>query len=354
MSQKTTYSKFFVPPKYLEMPAVSVEISPAGISFLTTKKSEVGILPDNYGFVPLPAGVISGGEILKKELLIKALADLKKKLKVSFARLSIPEEKTYIFKTNLPKLEPKEIRDILDFKIEENVPLTAKEAVFDYDVIPNFKNKNGMDVVVSVAPLKTVEELQVVFEVAGLKPIFFSPESNNVAKSVVKNSNEQVVVVVNIRESNIVLSLVIYGVVCQTSSISFGSSTFTELLAKYLKISKEEVVKIKKQKLYAENADNMEIFSYLINTISAIKDETYRFISYCNEREDVDGQVDRIILCGQDALIIGLDKYLALNLNMPVSVANVWANNFDIDVYVPEISKSDSMDMAVVNGLSLL
>ena len=353
MSKKASYSKLFAPPKFLEMPAVCVEILSTGISFLSTKKNEIGILPINYGFIPLPKGAVYGGQILRKDPVIKVLTEIQKKTKASFARLSIPEEKTYIFKTHLPKLEPKEIRDILDFKIEENVPLSAKEAVFDYDVIHNSKNKEGMDIVVSVAPLQVIEDFQTVFEVAGLTPMFFSPESNNVAKSLVKDSNEQVIVLVNIRESNIILSLAIYGVVCQTSSISFGSSTFTELLAKYFKVSFEEALTIKKEKLYSENPDNMEIFSYLINTISAVKDEIYKFISYCNEREDVDGQVDKIILCGRDSLIVGFDKYLSVNLNIPVSVGNVWINNFNTNDYVPEINRVDSMDLAVINGLSL-
>jgi len=340
----------------LEMPAVSLEISPEGIYFLSTKNTEKGVLPDIYGLEPLPEGAVSRGDIIKKEPVIKALMEIKKKTKTNFVRFSISEEKTYIFKTNLPNvssLDPKEIHDILDFKIEENVPLSTKEAVFDYDIVPTTKDSDGTDVVVSVAPLKTVEELQNIFELAGFTPIFFSPESNNVAKSIIQDGNEQIIVIVNIREATIVLSLVIYGVVCQTSSINFGSSTFTELLAKYFKVSQEEALKIKKEKLYSENPDNMEIFSYLINTISAIKDEIYKFVSYCNEREDVVSRVDRIVLCGRDALIFGFEKYLSLNLDIKVDIANVWINNFDLDVYTPEISKPDSLDMAVVNGLSL-
>jgi len=353
MSHKALYSKLFTPPKFLEMPAVSLEILPTGISYLLTKNTEKGLLPDIYGFVPLAEGVISENEIVKKETVIKALIEIRKKTNVSFVRFSIPEEKTYIFKTHLPNLTPKETHDILDFKIEENVPLSAKEAVFDYDIVPNTKYGEGRDIVVSVAPLKLVEDLQTIFETAGLTPIFFSPESNNVAKSVIKDSNEQVIVVVNIKETNIILSLVIYGVVCQTSSINFGSSTITDLLAKYFKVSKEEALKIKKEKLYSDNSDNMEIFSYLINTVSAIKDEIYKFISYCNERADVVSQVDKIILCGQDAQIVGFDKYLEVNLGMNVSVANIWVNNFDLDSYVPEIGRQDSQQLIVVNGLNL-
>jgi len=352
MSHKVSYSKLFKPPRFLEMPAVSLEISADGISFLTTKNTDKGRIPDIFGVIPLPEGSIIHGEIIKREIIMTSLEEIKKKTNVSFARLSIPEEKTYIFKTHLPNLQPEEIRDILDFKIEENVPLSSKEAVFDYDVIPN-SSKSGLDVVVSVAPLKLVDELQTIFNTVGLTPVFFSPESNNVAKSVIKEGNQQVVVVVNIRETNIVLSLVIYGVVCQTSSLNFGSSTFTDLLAKYFKITPIEALKIKKEKLYSDDPLNMEIFSYLINTISAIKDEIYKFISYCNEREDVTSQVDRIILCGRDSMIVGFEKYLALNLNMNVDIANVWVNNFDLDSNIPEINKLDSLDMAVVNGLSL-
>jgi len=353
MPYKVFYSKLFAPPKFLEMPAVSLEISSDGISYFLPKNTAEGHLPDIFGFIPLPSGVVSQGEILKREPILTALAEIKQKTKVSFARLSIPEEKTYIFKTHLPILEPKEVRDILEFKIEENVPLSVKEAVFDYDVIPNFKKGDGMDIVVSVSPLKIIEELQLVLNIADLTPVFFSPESNNVAKAVLKDHNQQVVVIVNIRDSNIILSLAVYGVVCQTSSINFGSSTLTDLLAKYFKVSVEEAVKIKKDKLYNDNPDNMEIFSYFINTISALKDEIYKFISYCNEREDLDTQVDRIILCGRDSMIVGLDKYLSLNLNIPVEVANIWVNNFKLDNYIPEINKTDSLDQAVVNGLSL-
>jgi len=353
MSHKVLHSKLFIPPKFLEMPSVSIEIEPRGITFLSAKNTEKGLLPLTHGFIPFQEGTITLGEMVKKEPIIKALIDIRKKTGVSFARLSIPEEKTYIFKTHLPNLKPKEIHDILDFKIEENVPLSAKEAVFDYDIIPSLEDASGLEVVVSVAALTMVEELEGVLDQAGLTPVLFSPESNNVAKAVIKSSNEQVIVIANIRESKIILSLVIYGVVCQTSSINFGSSTFTELLARYFRVSFEEALLIKKKKLYSDNVLSLELFSYFINTFSAIKDEVFKFISYCNERKDVTGQVDRVILCGHDALIVGLDKYLSLNLNMRVDVANIWLNNFDLDTYVPEISKVDSLDLAVVNGLSL-
>lgn len=354
MSQKASYSKLFVPPKFLERPAVSLDVQSQGISFLTLKKNEKGLLPDIYGLMPLPAGSVVHGEIIKKDQVVKALTDIKVKTKMSFARFSLPEEKTYLFKTRLPDLEQGEIRDILEFKIEENVPLSAKESVFDYDIVPGSRGANGTELVISVSPLKFIEDWQAVFELAGLSPCLFSPEASNVARAVVKKTNEQVIVVASIKESNIIMSLVVRGVVCQTSSVDFGGATFTQALAKHFGISPEEAQKIKKEKLYSDGVLDQEIFSSLINTVSAIKDEIYKFVSYCNAREDVTGNVERVILCGQDAMIAGLDRYLSANLDLNVEVANIWANNFDLASYIPEISKLDSLDLAAVNGLSLL
>lgn len=353
MSQKAYCPKLFLPPKFLSRESVSVEILPEGVHYLLSKKTPVGLTPASYGFIPLPVGSVSLNKIEKRDLVIKALVDIRKKTGVNFVRFSIPEGSIYFFKAHTPNLKPKEIHDILDFKIEENVPLSAKEAVFDYDIIPNLRNTPGLDLMVFVAPSKVIEEYNTIFELAELMPIFFSPESNNVAKAVVKQSNEQIIVLVNIRGSKVVLSLVIFGIVTQTSSINFGGSTFVDSLVKHYNISFEEAVKMRNEKLYRENPLNEEIFLHLINSISVIKDEIYKFILYCNQRKDIDGQVDKVILCGRDAMIVGFEKYLSSNLNIKVEIANVWVNNFDLNAYVPEINKLDSMDLAVLNGLNL-
>lgn len=353
MSQKVSYSKFFAPPKFLEMISVSIEIVQSGIYFLVNKNTDIGLIPDKFGFVPLSEGDVVYGDIIKKESIIRALIDIRKKTGVRFARFSIPEEKTYIFKTHLPTLKTKEIRDVLDFKLEENIPLASKETVFDYDIVRSPKDKTGMDIVVSAAPLKSVEELEDIFQSAGLTPVFFSPESNNVAKAVISPGNEQVLVIVDIKDNLTILSLVIYGIVHQTSSINFGSSTFVDLLAKNNNISLAEAYKIEKEKLYTDSQNTAEVFSFMINTISVIKDEISKFISYCNEKEDVISRVDRIILAGRGAAVVGLSRYLSTNLDLPVDIANIWLNNFELNDYIPGISKVDSLNYGTVNGLSL-
>ncbi|MFA7252857.1 MAG: pilus assembly protein PilM [Candidatus Paceibacterota bacterium] len=353
MSHQVSYSKLFAPPKFLAMPSVAVEILPNALRFFSTKNTEQGLLPDKYGQIDLEERAIVRGEIKKPEVVLKALKEIRRTTGLNFARFSIPEEKTYIFKTQLPNLEPKEIRDVLDFKLEENVPLSSKEAVFDFDIVSNHKISSDIEVVTSVAPLKFIEEWQNIFVAADLLPVLFVSESSNVARSVIHVGNQQTVVTVNIKEATTIFSLVVSGTVYQTSSINFGSSTFTDLFCKYYKISPAEALKLQKEKLYSSHDDNMEVFSYLINTISAIKDELSKFILYCNEREDVATEIDRVVLSGQEAMIIGLAEYLSLNLDLRVDIADIWTNNFKIAEYVPEIGRVESMNYSIVNGLSL-
>jgi type IV pilus assembly protein PilM len=343
MSHKVSYSNFFTPPRFLQMPAVSVQILENSIRYLTTKKTAYGLIPDQFGVAPLISGDI-----------VKTLIDIRKKTGAKFVKFSLPEENTYIFKTKLPCLKSEEIRSILDFKLEENIPLTSKEAVFDYDLVKSSNNHSSeMDLIVSAAPIKNIEDFQTIFQSAGLIPIFFSPESSNIAKSIVKEGNEQAIVIVNIKENKIILSLVVSGSIYQTSSLTFGGANFTNLLAKYYKISIAEADKLKFDKLYSDNPESFEIFSQIINTVSAIQDEIGKFISYCNEKGDLAGKVDHVVICGRDAMIVGLASHLSAGLDLPVEVTNIWVNNFTFDDYVPEISRLESLDYAALNGLNL-
>ena len=79
MSHKAQYSKLFTPPKFLEMPSVSLEILPEGVYFLLNKSTEKGLLPNVHGWLPLPAGTMAQGEIIRKEPVLKALYEIRKK-----------------------------------------------------------------------------------------------------------------------------------------------------------------------------------------------------------------------------------------------------------------------------------
>ncbi len=348
-------TKFLAPIKFLEMSYVAIEILESGVYFLSLRKSSKGLLPDRFGFINLSPGSFVAGEVINKEEVVKVLTEIRHRTGASFVRFSLPEEKTYIFKTHLPKLKTSEIREVLEFKLEENIPLTARESVFDFDLVPRRKVLGGgIDLIVSATPSSVAETFQEIFDSAGFISLLSSPEAHNVARALVRPDNQQTIVILNIREHKTVLSLVVAGLVFQTTSIALGGRTFTDLIAKSYNLSEEEARKFKHEKLYKETAETAEIFTQVITSLSIIKDELEKFIAYANERGVSHEKVERVILCGRDSMIVGLSQYFGVSTGLPTGIGNIWINNFSLEEHLPEISRVDSLNYASVNGLNLL
>lgn len=358
MSFKNKLSSIFAPPRYLEMSAAGLDISDQTIRFMEFAKSKNGLIPTLFGEEKLPQGVIVSGEINKKDELIKILSFLRRKYHLNFVKVSLPEEKAYFFKTEIPKVENSEIRQSIEFRLEENVPMRADEALFDYSVIRNdHKESDHLDIVVSVVPKQVAENYAEVLEKSGLTPVSFEVESMALARSAIKQGSEGSVMIINIRDLVTVVTLVRNGVVRFTSAFAMGGNLITEALQKNFSVSFKEAEKIKNDKLYAENKESVAIFFSLANIVSVIKDEISKFYTYWLAKNDSGGEsggkISKIILCGKDAAIVGLKEYLSQNLKIEVETAEVWVNAFSLDDRLPEINFLDSLNFAVAIGLAM-
>lgn len=340
------------------MSSAGLDISDQAIRFMEFSKSKEGLAPVLFGEEKIPEGVIVSGEIIKKEELIKILSSLRHKYKLNFVKVSLPEEKAYFFKTEIPKVESDEIRQSVEFRLEENVPVRADEALFDCKIISKTHEKNDhLDVTVSVIPKKVSESYAEVLEKSGLVPVSFEIESKAIARSAVKDGGRGSVMIINIRDCVTVVTVVMDGTVRFTSAFSAGGNIITEALRKNFSVSFEEAEKIKEEKLYAENKESIAIFFSLASIVSVIKDEVSKFYTYWLAKNDSDGElggkISKIIMCGKDAAIVGLREYISQSLKIEVEVADVWSNIFPAGSRVPEINFLNSLNFAVAIGLAI-
>ena len=95
---------------------------------------------------------MTSGQINRKVELINLLQILKKDLNLDHVRVSLPEEKAYLFTSKTPIMSPAEVRSAIESKIEENVPVSPLELTFDYKLFER-PEKDLIDVVVSALPL---------------------------------------------------------------------------------------------------------------------------------------------------------------------------------------------------------
>lgn len=357
MSFKNFFSSILTPPRYLEMSATGLDISDRAIRFMEFSKNEDGLDVASFGEEKLPEGLIVSGKIIKQDRLISILSELRKKYSLKFVRASLPEEKAYFFKTEVPKVEGSEIRQSIEFKLEENVPLRANEVLFSYSVIESDnKNTDHLDVSVSVVPRLVAEVYTDVLEKSGLTPLSFEVESKAIIRSVVMTPSKGSVMVVNIRDRITVITLVRDGIVWFTSAFAIGGNLINEALQKNFSVSFDGAEKIKQEKMYFETKESLAIFFSLVNIVSAIRDEISKFYTYWLAKNDTDersgGKIGKIILCGKDSAIVGLKEYLEESIKVNVEIANVWTNSFSLDDKLPEIDFLKSLDFAVAIGLA--
>lgn len=337
--EKTHFFDVFPTPRFLEMSAPGVAIEDTALRYIEFSRKKDGLVLEDYDLVSIPEGVVVSGEILKKDVLIGLLSEFKKKHNLNYIRCVIPEEKGYIFRTRIPKESSSDMNTAVEFVIEENVPVSVREAVFDYSVVENDEDEDsGFDVSVTVVPENVVSSYMDIFGSAGMTPIHFEMESQAILKASVSRDDNRPHLLVHFFDNKICVAIASDGVINFSSSVALAS----------------EEIKNSDQKISKEQPNSLNRFTDSV--FEEFKTETNKIISYWNSQfEKMDKKpttISSLIVSGHSADNADLLNKLGA-LNLEVSVSNVWVNAFSFESFVPPISKSDSLEYAVAVGLAL-
>ena len=360
MSVLETLSSLLPPPNYLRLPSVGVDISDSSlkyIQFVPEKRLGRSLDLKHWGDIEVPKEALDKGEIKDISLLSDTMREAKKITGAQFVRLSLPEERAYLFETKIKKGTPfKEIRGQLEFRLEENVPLSPRDAFFDYHVFSDTLEQDQLTVSVTVYTKDTINSYYEACQKAGVTPISFEVEAQAIARAVLQKGNRGTHLIVDFGKTRTGIGIVHRGVLMYTSTIDIGGNELSAALRRQLGDKDEtELTIIKNQEGLVRRATDGTAYEALVSTVSAIKDEISIRIDYWNNREDshTDRMIERVILCGGSANLKGLPEYLTETLGIDAVRADVWQNAFDIDDFVPPIDLPHSYGYATAIGLGL-
>lgn len=341
----------------MAMPHVGIDISSTAIRYLELVRKPYGLVLGKYGIQEIPTPVSFNEPFVANKDLVAALKKIQRTNKFTFVEVSIPEDKSYLFTTEIPSGDPEAIRSHIEFHLEENVPISLADAVFDYHIIHQ-DNKKGVDFAsVSVVPQQIIDQYIELFQAAGMTPVSFLIENQALTKAIIDEEDPSMYLVVHIGDKKTVLSIVSEGAVQFTSTVAVGGDDFTNAIAKEYSITFEEAEKMKKDKGFTRTTENTTFFMLLINAVSALRDEIQKAYMYWLshiEKSGKDASIPlKVILAGRDASIIGFRDYMSLSLKVPVELANVWVNVLSFENEIPPIEYLESLDYATVVGLAL-
>jgi len=343
------------PPRYLEMPAAGLDLSDEVVRFVSLRPNHRTHYFDvvAFGEKKIPKELVEEGFIKNKDELVKALSEFRKEHNLNFVTVSLPEEKAYLFRTTVPMMDTADIRDALQFKIEENVPIQLMNAIYDYKIVkvPDPKDDH-IDLAVTVIHTKVVNNYLEVFHGAGFTPLWMPLESHAVGRAVVERGDMSAYLTVTVRETKTVLSIVARGAVQFTSTLQIGAQSFASSVQKNFSVDKGEADKITRG---LESKESNEMFLSLVNAGSVLRDEIQKLMMYWDSHSLETGPqkaIQKIILTGS-AVLSGLDDYLMRSLSIPVVIANAWSNVLPVGQKLPPLTLRESLDYVPAIGLAI-
>jgi Tfp pilus assembly PilM family ATPase len=317
-------TKMFPPPHFLKISWVGLDITDEAVFLLEVKERGKALSLCRYAEVAVPSGVMDSGQILDRQKFVEVLKQLRKSSSTPYVNASLPEEKSFLFTAEVGNGDDKEIRRNIEFILEENIPISPAETLFEFDIV-EIRN-NGEKVLVSVTAMhsRIVEEYNSVIAEAGFIPYSMEVEGRPLVRAVVPRGDSGHKLVIDYNDMAAGVFLVSNGIVRYTSTIKL---TDKDIPDNFIIDGKPDAL------------------AYLFREIEMVE-------SYWYSKEP-SKEIDTIITCGRK----GGDKDFIDKLRKvsksTVEIGNVWVNVCDTSHSAPEISKSDSLRYATAIGLAI-
>lgn len=207
-------AKYFPLPEFLNPHRVGISFSDSSIKAISFEGT-----PSHPRFksmiVPIDNKSIANGSISNIDEVISKLSVIKKSFDTRFVSFTVPDEISYVFSASVPLSSGGDLTEGVAFIMEENVPLSLSDTVFDFTPIgvSGSDSKFEASVVVAACVKKEVEKFVEAFLRSGFEPVGCLHESQAIAKAIVPADLSLPVCIVHTRKNRIGIHLVKGGLV---------------------------------------------------------------------------------------------------------------------------------------------
>lgn len=357
MNSLSFIDRWLPPPRILRPSYLGVDISESSIKYIGFDRARSGLSPlrlEHWGEIEIGPDVVERGEVKDVKTLARSLAEVKKRTGVGHVRLSLPEERVYLFETEIEReTESSDIRELLEFRLEENVPLSPRDAYFDYRLRPA-EEGGSLTAAVAVCPKSVADAYYETCRPAGVTPLSFEVESQAIARAVLPAGDSGTKLLVDFGKTRTGIGIVHREITSYTSTIDIGGNELSASMKRQLGEREEsELTKIKNDQGLVRATGSNSPSEALLPVVSVIKDEILTHMQYWNNKHTASRPIAEVVLCGGTANLRGLPEYFRETLGIATSVADVWQNAFDAKISTPPIDRHHSFGYATAIGLAL-
>lgn len=307
-----------------------------------------------YGFTHFDKSAQKDGVVVNPEIIAKATQDLFKSnligdITTNRVAISIPAYRTFTRALQLPKLQPKELKEAVELEAEQYISMPLEELYLDYEVVKQTADNTELFVV--AVPRIIVDSYLGLAQILGLETVLIEPTLSSSGRLFALDSNSsEPAFIIDFGSQTSDISIFDQQLLV-TGTVQGGGEVFTDNIKNRLNVSTEAAGLIKTRYGLGVSKKQHEITEVLDPVLKQIVKEIRRMLRYYEERYGTERPVQQIITLGGGANMPGLSEYFIQSLRMAVRHTDPW-QYFDYKGLQPP-EGADRPMYATVAGLSM-
>ncbi len=353
-----TFLKQKISPSYL-----GVDLGTTSIKIVEAKRGKQ--LPQllNYATLESSGHLLRANKVLQtsslkifEEEAIELLRLLLREMKpgTNEAVASLPSFSVFMTVLDFSEMVESDLQKTMVFQARQYIPLPISEVAIDRLKVGEFEDQKGQkrqQILLISVPQEQIKKYQKIFNAAGLRLVALEIESLSSVRALI-GSDPTPTIIVDIGSRSTNIALAEGGQLKQNAKSDFAGSSLTQALATSLSINPLRAEELKKERGVLSTGPSYELSTIMLPFLDAIINEVKK--AQFNYQSQFLGaaKMERVILSGGGANLLGVEKYFQGELGIPVVKATPLVR-FEypsvMEPLVPELNPH----MSVALGLAL-
>lgn len=276
----------------------------------------------------------------------------KMKPKTTDVIASLPTFAAFTTVLSFPIMTDGELKKTIAFQAKQYVPLPMDEVAIDPFKVGEYEDDKGFkfqQILLVSVPLEQIKKYQKLFKDVGLNLKVLEIEGMSLARSLV-SSDPTPTLIVDIGSRSTAIGIVEKGILKFTAQSDYASASLTQAVSASLNINPLRAEELKRERGIAGTGPNYELSTIMLPFVDVILNEVKRAQFNYEAQFPTSPKLERVILSGGGANLMGIEKYVSAQLGLPAVKASPCGRfeyNQMLDPLVPELNPLLSVSLGL-------
>lgn len=330
-------------------PLLAIDIGTHSIKLAQLASVKGGYELLSFGILPLQYESIVGGVVKNMTDVVETLEKLVKaeNIKTKFTVSSIAGEAVIVKRIKMQAMTREELAENIRVEAEQYIPFDIDKVSMDFQIIRSPgeqtfvpekpEDKDQMEVLLAAVQTEAIDSRMEALETAGLKPVIIDLDVFAAMNAAGLSEDLELfgaIALVDLGFAFTNINILSHGVTHFIRDFHVGGRACTEKLMADFDVSFKEASDLKRGRI-PDKIDKDAVVKIIVESFDPILEELQNSFEGFKDTNGI--PVEKVLLCGGDALINGVDHLFMARLDLSVEILNplktlkINPKKFDLD-----------------------